>query len=306
MESLNIKSINIKSTNIVKRIGAVILALALVVGFVSVDATKVYAYPTLPGVGNNLFCDGESGTNPVKITKVNPVVIQKTNDWTDSLIVYCYEYYNHDCSYYSEGIGSVGRYDMAWYTDKAECYTDEDGVFNYYATLDKGEINDLMEYTTIRWASSPDTPFGCEVEYVEYIDRDTYKTCLPARTVIANVPGNPKQLYELKVHPMSEQDTINQRLLVQAYAANLGKKTTILAEYGIFPRRDLAISEQGLILDLTWKNLEKNKPGEVIAACYNQTDGVYYIKGYIDEYGKAVFSGYKLREATNITIFRCI
>lgn len=301
MKSNSIKSIKVKSTNIIRKIGTVILALALVVGFISVDAEKVYAYPTLPGVGDNLLCDCGIGHKPCKISKINPVVISKTNDWTDSLIVYCYEYYNHDVGYYSTGIGSVGTYDMAWYTDLGKCYADEDAVINYYATLNKSEINDYMEYTTIRWASEAGSAFAGE-----YIDRDTYKTCLPARTVIANVPGNPKQLYELKVHPMSEQDTVNQRLLAQTYANNLGKKMTILAEYGIFPRRDLATTEQGLILDLTWKDLEKNKPGEVIAACYNQTDGVYYIKGYIDEYGKAVFSGYKLYEATNITIFRLI
>lgn len=287
----------------IKKVRTIIIALAIVIGFIAINPVAVYAYPSLPGVGGIVYFGSGIDHRPYRITKINQVKISKTNDWTDSLIVYCYEFEEMDShQLVSWGIGSVISFDTGvWYAD--DCFDEEDDAFNRYATLSKGEINDLMEYYSIRWVSQAGKD-GLFAE--EYVDRDTYKTCLPARTVIANVPGNPKQLYELKVHPMSEKDIANQRLLVQAFSGNQGGKTSILAEYGIFPRRDLSTNEKGLNLELTWKELEKNRPGEVMAVCYNQTDGAYLIKGYIDENGKAVFNGYKLYEATNITIFRCL
>ena len=285
----------------IKKLRPVIIVLAFLIGFLAINPKEVYAYPSLPGVGGIVYFDPGIGNKPYRIVKVNQVKISKTNDWTDSLIVYCYEFEKMDShELVSWGIGSVISFDTGvWYADV--CFDEEDDAVNQYTQLSKSEINALMEYYSIRWASQAGGAFD-----EEYVDRDTYKTCLPARTVIANVPGDPKQLYELKVHPMSEKDIANQRLLAQAFSGKQGGKVVILAEYGIFPRRDLATNEKGLNLVLTWKDLEKNKPGEVMAACYNQTDGAYLIKGYIDENGKAVFNGYKLQEATNITIFRCL
>lgn len=135
------------------------------------------------------------------------------------------------------------------------------------------------------------------------IDRDTYKSCLPSKTVMSGSVTDPKQIFEHKVHEMSKEDTANQELLVSHYAGLNGKRAKIIANYGIFPNRDLAASENGLLQILTWKDLEIKTPCVVYAVCYNETDGAYVISGTIDEFGTATLANYKLRPATNITLY---
>ena len=136
-----------------------------------------------------------------------------------------------------------------------------------------------------------------------HVEADTYKSSLPSKSLISNTVIDLKQTYELKAHEMSDRDTFNQSLLVFYNAALHGKKAKIIANYGIFPNRNLKVSENGLMQIITWSNLDYKIPGNVYAVCYNQTDGAYVISGTIDERGTAKLMNYKLRPATNITLY---
>lgn len=135
----------------------------------------------------------------------------------------------------------------------------------------------------------------------EYIDRDTFKSELPSKTVIAKDGIGVKEFFDLKVHAADEKSVANQKLLVQSL---LGADKEIILTEGIYPGRDLSLTENGSIQFLVWNNLPKDSAGPVGAVVYNQTDGAYVIYGTLDENGTAVFSGYKLRPASTITICR--
>ena len=53
---------------------------------------------------------------------------------------------------------------------------------------------------------------------------------------------------------------------------------------------------------LIWNNLPGNQAGPVYAVVYNQTDGAYVLNGTLDAEGTAVFTGFKLRPASTVTI----
>ena len=134
----------------------------------------------------------------------------------------------------------------------------------------------------------------------EVIDRDTFKSEAPAHTVIASETATDAYgLFDLKVHKADAKSTANQEFLAKTL---VGPNVQILLTQNIYPRRDLAIAENGALKKLTWNNLPKNQAGPIFAVVYNETDGAYVINGTLDANGTAVFNGFKLRTASTITI----
>ena len=140
---------------------------------------------------------------------------------------------------------------------------------------------------------------GEEEDVPALIDHDTFKSEAPSKTVIASDTLGAKQFYDLKVHAADERTKANQELLAKYY---VGANAKVLLTENIYPNRDLSTTENGSLQILTWANLPKNQAGPVYAVVYNQTDKAYVINGTLDANGTAVFTGFKLRPASTITI----
>ena len=136
----------------------------------------------------------------------------------------------------------------------------------------------------------------------EVIDRDTYKSSVPSKTVMA-IDANGKMDMDMKVHPSSQQSETNQKFLVNYNAGQFGKVPTIILTRDIFMRNDLLSARYCQKDKLVWNNLNYKIPGNVYAVVYNETDGAYLINGTIDANGNATFEGFILRPASTITIF---
>ena len=136
----------------------------------------------------------------------------------------------------------------------------------------------------------------------EIIDRDTYKSSVPSKTVMA-LDANGKMDMDMKVHPSSEQSVTNQKFLVDYYSTQIGKTSKIILTSDIFMRNDLLSARYGQKDKLAWNNLDYKIPGSIYAVVYNETDGAYLINGTIDANGNASFEGFILRPASTITIF---
>ena len=133
----------------------------------------------------------------------------------------------------------------------------------------------------------------------EIVDHDTYKSEFPSRTAIAADSLGSNLLGDFKIHSVETKTEVNQKLLVQAL---VGANAQTFITENIYPRRDLSITENGSLQTLTWNNLPKNQAGAISAVVYNQIDGAYVIHGILDANGTAVFTGFKLRPASTITI----
>ena len=131
------------------------------------------------------------------------------------------------------------------------------------------------------------------------IDYDTFKSEAPSKTVIATDNIGSQTFFDLKVHSADDKTLTNQKLLVQ-YLVRLN--ANIILTQGIYPRRDLSAAENGSLKVLIWNNLPGNQAGPVYAVVYNQTDGAYVLNGTLDAEGTAVFTGFKLRPASTVTI----
>ena len=132
------------------------------------------------------------------------------------------------------------------------------------------------------------------------IDRDTYKSEVPAKTVIASEMFDRKSFFDLKVHEPDSNTKFNQELLVKFMVPGGGKQIFLTKD--VYPGRDLSITENGMTQTISWGNLPKNQPGPVYAVVYNQIDGSYVLNGILDANGTATFTGFKLRPASTITI----
>ena len=159
-------------------------------------------------------------------------------------------------------------------------------------------INGEGEFDNAGWADDG----GDDNEEEELKDSDTYKSCLPAKSIMARSAANASHIDDLKVHELSASDAANQKFLADSFATK-GKNVKIIASFGVFPRRDLAIGENGSAQTLIWNNLSYKTPNTVHAVCYNTTDGAYVINGTIDDKGVAVLTGFKLRPVTNVTLY---
>ena len=153
-------------------------------------------------------------------------------------------------------------------------------------------------------ANPDDPPTPCstvksEPVKFEIVDHDTYKSEFPSRTVIAADSLGSNLLGDFKIHSVETKTEVNQKLLVQTLVSPNAQ--TFITE-NIYPRRDLSITENGSLQTLTWNNLPKNQAGAISAVVYNQIDGAYVIHGILDANGTAVFTGFKLRPASTITI----
>ena len=131
------------------------------------------------------------------------------------------------------------------------------------------------------------------------VDKDTFKSEAPAKTVMSTDTMGADKFLDLKIHAADDTTKTNQNFLAQAL---VGTNVKILLTENIYPRRDLSIAENGSLQTLTWNNLPKNQAGPVYAVVYNQIDGAYEINGILDANGTATFTGFKLRPASTITI----
>lgn len=132
------------------------------------------------------------------------------------------------------------------------------------------------------------------------IDRDTYKSEVPTKTVIASEMFDRKSFIDLKVHEPDSNTKFNQEFLVRCLVPGGGKQIFLTKD--VYPGRDLSITENGMTQTISWGNLPKNQPGPVYAVVYNQIDGSYVLNGILDANGTATFTGFKLRPASTITI----
>lgn len=151
-------------------------------------------------------------------------------------------------------------------------------------------------YALVPLSSSSSSDSDDEPEFIDY---DTYKSEAPSGTVIAAKSFGDKEFFDLKVHASDAKSVADQKLLVQNI---IGSNAQIIQTFGLYPRRDLSLSENGGIYTLAWNNLTKNQAGAVSAVVYNQADGAYVIRGALDANGTARFTGFILRPASTITI----
>lgn len=149
-------------------------------------------------------------------------------------------------------------------------------------------------YALVPLSSSSSSDSDDEPEFIDY---DTYKSEAPSGTVIAAIGD--KEFFDFKVHASDGKSVANQKLLVQNL---IGSNAQIIQTCGLYPRRDLSLSENGGIYTLAWNNLPKNQAGAVSAVVYNQADGAYVLRGALDVNGTARFTGFILRPASTITI----
>ena len=133
----------------------------------------------------------------------------------------------------------------------------------------------------------------------EIVDRDTFKSEAPAKTVVAADAVGAASFLDLKVHGVDEKTSVNQKFLAQNLVS---PSVNILLTENIYPRRELGMVEDGAAKTLSWNNLPKDQAGPVFAVVYNETDGAYEINGVLNANGTAVFNGFKLRAASTITI----
>ena len=132
------------------------------------------------------------------------------------------------------------------------------------------------------------------------VDRDTFKSEVPAKTVIASEMFDRKSFFDLKVHESDGNTKFNQEFLARCLVPGGAKQIFLTKD--VYPRRDLSITENGMTQTISWDNLPKNQPGPVYAVVYNQIDGAYVLNGILDANGTATFTGFKLRPASTITI----
>ena len=159
-----------------------------------------------------------------------------------------------------------------------------------------------LEYLAMLAANESDKDVAVEKELRAAnatVDKDTFKSEAPSKTVMSTDTMGADKFFDLKVHAADDTTKANQNFLAQRL---IGPNVQILLTENIYSGRDLSISENGSLQTLTWNNLPKNQAGAVHAVVYNQTDKAYVINGMLDANGVATFTGFKLRPASTITI----
>ena len=172
-------------------------------------------------------------------------------------------------------------------------------AFSYLGSVFRADISDSNRPHYVALIPFSDLPGGADGTDGWYIDYDTYKSEAQGGTVIAAGSVDAKEFFDLKVHPTDDKNAANQKLLVQGM---IGSNAQVIITKDIHPRRDLSVAENGASMALKWNSLPKNQAGPVKAVVYNQTDGAYVINGTLDNNGTAVFTGFKLRSASTVTI----
>ncbi len=164
-------------------------------------------------------------------------------------------------------------------------------------------VTSFSEFLFANEKSSSDDE-GDDNSETEYVDRNTYKSELPAKTVISQVKADPFSIMDMKVHALDAATTVNQEFLADYFAKTLGGKgANVITSYGVYATRDLAITEKSQKRTLTWNNLSVKTPGSIYAICYDKDNGAYLITGTVSDKGMAQFADYRLAEASSITVF---
>lgn len=146
-------------------------------------------------------------------------------------------------------------------------------------------------------------------EYIEpesaTTEKEEFKSVIPANSVSSSTGSAAGSVVPMVGGNLSEQDDINQEFLAKAFAASMGKTATIVTECTIYPTRLLSKEEDGSIQTLTFGNIPGKEGEDVYGLAYNQTDGAYVMSTKLDENETARFEDFKLRSATNLSIFLC-
>lgn len=143
-----------------------------------------------------------------------------------------------------------------------------------------------------------------EKENPVIIDYDLLKSEVPSGTVICVNPADPSIIMDMKVLSLDKMTCDNQAFLADYYAKSLGgTKADVILTKGIYPRRDLSISEKAEKRKLFWNNLPIKTSGYIYAICYDKEHGAYLLAGVVDKKGTAMFVNYCFSDACNITIF---
>lgn len=125
--------------------------------------------------------------------------------------------------------------------------------------------------------------------------------------------SNPNMIYPNQAINVAGANNYSDLMIQAADAVNAAMQKTIaqntirpdaqiLLTENISPRRDLSISEDGSLQMLSFNNLPKNQAGPAYAIVNNAKDKAYVLAGFLDANGTAVFTGFKLRPASTITI----
>lgn len=133
----------------------------------------------------------------------------------------------------------------------------------------------------------------------------TIDSIFPENSVISRPPEGAGSLVPMVGENLSEKDDVNQEFLAKAFAASIGKTATIVTECTIYPTRALTQSENGSIQTLTFGNIPGTPGDNVYGLGYNVIDGAYVMKAKLDEEKTAKFEDFKLRSATNLSVFVC-
>lgn len=138
-----------------------------------------------------------------------------------------------------------------------------------------------------------------------YIDYDTNKSELPSHSVMMGSSVGASDCQDMKVHMLDAVTSVNQAFLVNDYASKIDacKTVKILANYGVYTRGSLPVTEAGKSKTLAVADLSVNPGEQIFAVCYNETDKAYLIQGIVNENKVIILNGFIARENTNVTIF---
>lgn len=186
-----------------------------------------------------------------------------------------------------------------------------DGVQNYYAIYNYHLYSNepRTDHRYIGLGVCPTNTEEIEKKPVtaqsdaESVDYDVNKSELPPYSVLTMIGTDGSTIMDMKAHKLDSITVTNQEFLANLYANRLGKKANVVDTYGVYYRNGLRSCEPVTKKVLVWNNLAYKTQGLIYAACYNQTDGAYYLLGYVNADGMAVFDGFIVNEATNVTIF---
>ena len=277
-------------------------SIALGVFLAAMNFGSVTAEARVPKVGEKVLENGSANQdNVASVTKLKYTTTDTKRNFYAYIICTSRGYYIPSAEYSSSICGWVLN---------VKCNTSEHAKEYLESTkrlsaATEADVQGIMDggLNNCDWADDEDDDEDDnDDEEEELKDSDTYKSCLPAKSIMARSAANASHIDDLKVHELSASDAANQKFLADSFATK-GKNVKIIASFGVFPRRDLAIGENGSAQTLIWNNLSYKTPNTVHAVCYNTTDGAYVINGTIDDKGVAVLTGFKLRPATNVTLY---
>ena len=165
-------------------------------------------------------------------------------------------------------------------------------------------VTSFSEFLFANKEGSSSSSSSSSDEETVFVDRDTFKSEVASKTILAVNPANSAEYMDMKAHALDARTTTNQAFLANYYAKSLGgSKANVVIHYGVYTRRALNTAEKGTKRTLVWKNLSGTKAGAIYAVCYDIDNKAYLLSGTVDANGTATFKDYIYSEACNMTLF---